>query len=193
LSNLQLFVSALPNDRLWLPHEIPKRLLIPANCFVWNFIALLWGQVAQSGQTVRDTVGTLYGQVLNSNVFRSSVGIGGTAYGLLVGTNGDPTGLYDHYLSAPCLHGSGQGNLLYGATSIVFPYSVGDVAYAAIRRSTSNAAAGPTYVSEIAWIENSLTTGADRNIMIARDIFSPPVEIGPGVTVQFIYTLQITP
>lgn len=192
MSNVQLFYSVLPGDKLWLPHEIPAKLLIPSKSFVFNFPSALWTHVAFTDLTIRSTAGVWYVSQKNLENFDSRIPAGNVTGGLLVGTNSSATGIYDYNLGALITHGSGAGQLSYGAGSFVNPYTVGDTAYAAIRRNTSNLSANPINVAEIGWVGSFWGSGGWRAVLFARDIFSPAVNIGTGVTVQFVYTLQIT-
>lgn len=192
MSNAQLFYSVLPADRLWLPHEIPPKLLIPSKSFVFNFVQGLWTFVAGAGLTVRSTAGVWVTANVNAQCFQSAAGITVTTQGIQVGTSSAATGIMDYCLGSLITHGAGAGNLSYGAVSFVNPYTVGDTAYCALRRNTANLTANTISVAEISWVSVWNTTGGNLPIMHARDVFSPPVAIGAGVTVQFVYTLQIT-
>jgi hypothetical protein len=115
-------------------------------------------------------------------------------YGLVVGSGDAPNSISTYALASQIIHGSGSGQLIYGATTVeaVANPSGGDLQFRVIRPFTNNSGASVT-VKEVGIYGNLRDSGgADRSFAIARDVLPSPSSVPDGATMTLRYIPKIT-
>jgi hypothetical protein len=155
--------------------RIVKRGKQPMKSFVKAWLYILYVNFSQIATSTIDTGGTSRSLALSSN-FIANAGVGVTTHGIVVGSSDTPVTRDDYKLGSQILHGSGTGQLMYGAMSWDAPVAYGTgYLTRGIRVFTNNSGADIT-VKEIGlYIYN----GA-YYFCIIRDVLTTPVTIPNG-------------
>jgi hypothetical protein len=179
---------------------------LPAKSWVGNVIGILSGMISlwsggsggsyfTSRSDLVDTSGAARPFTLGS--YTSSVTLGGCApageatAGIVLGTSDTPVTLSQYNLQAPISHGTGSGQLSYGATTVESLVKNTTWYFRVIRTFTNNSGASIT-VKEMGLIVR-LGYGAGSfyfNAMLARDVLSTPVTIPNGSTLTVRYIIS---
>jgi hypothetical protein len=178
----------------------------PAKSWVGNIIALLsciistWAQTtsnysASSRSDLIDTSNSARSLLLGGGTSTSVVGgnaPAGTAdSGIVVGTSDTPVSLGQYNLQSPIAHGTGSGQLSYGAITV--ESLVKDTAwyFRVIRTFTNNSGASIT-VKEIGlFVRFGMFGGPNYfSCMLARDVPSTPITIPSGSTLTVRYIIS---
>jgi hypothetical protein len=115
-------------------------------------------------------------------------------YGVKVGAGDTPNSLTTYALASPISHGTGAGQLVYGAHTIepVINPSGNDLTFRVTRVFTNNSGATVT-VKEIGIAtkryDNSNTA---RVFLFIRDVLPSPSSVPDGATMTIRYTVKIT-
>jgi len=120
---------------------------------------------------------------------------GNAAYGLIVGTGTTPVTMTDVALATKIAHGSGSGQLNYGAHTVDASVIDSTTAKFNFVRTFSNASGAAITVNEIGIYLSALDSAeAQWYICIARDIISGGVSVpnGSTLTVRYIPTISTT-
>ena len=132
--------------------ENGKKIVIKrrkARSFVKAFIGLLNVQMAGASRSIIDTGGTSRSISNSSYNFQVTAGAGTSAYGIQVGTGTNPVTIDDYKLQSQIAHGTGAGQLQYGATSVdAYAVSSGK-AFFNVQRLFTNNSGGDITVKEI--------------------------------------------
>jgi hypothetical protein len=156
--------------------RIVKRGKMPMKSWVKQYIQILYMFWNNATVSIVQTSGSSMNVGPNTpwNLNASS---GVTDYGIIVGTSDTPVTRDDYKLGSKIAHGSGTGQLTYGAVSIDAPtaYSTGYL-IRVIRVFTNNSSADIT-VKEIGIYCN---IGAGYYFCLIRDVLTTPVTIPSG-------------
>jgi len=188
--------------------KVVKRKRMAAKSWVGNIVGLLRALLA--GLTI-GTSGTVYGVygctpadlVDTSNVARglcttgpSGTYLGGVAgsgddsFGIVVGSNDTPVAMTQFNVLGKISHGSGSGQLLYGATSIT-TLTKDSVWYFKVTRTFVNQSGGDVVVREVALIFRFFVTQtALGTFMLARDVIPGGITVPNGGTLTVEYTIS---
>jgi hypothetical protein len=157
--------------------RIVKRGRQPVKSWVKQWIQILYLQFARTTYNVIDTGGTSRGISADTYpLLALNAGSGGSTFGIVVGSSDTPVTRDDYKLGSQIAHGSGTGQLMYGAMShdTPTPYSTGYL-IRSMRVFTNNSGADIT-VKEIGVYCNSF---GYYNCLI-RDVLTTPVTIPNG-------------
>jgi len=151
--------------------------------------------------TVSDTTGAARPTGSEENLFYVPTGamanlINGAAtsgLGICVGTSSTAESFEHTNLQAIIASGSAAGNLLYGISNTpVFSYNAGTKkATSVLSRVFTNSSGSSITVAEIGWIIK-VNVGADRLVLISRDVLATPVTVNNGQALTITYTSEIT-
>jgi hypothetical protein len=178
----------------------------PAKSWVGNVIALLsslisyWGGGTSGSyfigrSDVIDTGGSARSLVLGAG--SAAVNLGGAApsgestAGIVVGTSDTPVTLSQYNLQAPISHGTGAGQLSYGATTVEPLVKDTTWYFRVIRTFTNNSGASIT-VREIGLFVRLGMGGSPYNFncMLARDVLTSPITVPNGSTLTVRYIIS---
>lgn len=132
--------------------ENGKKIVIKrkkAQSFVVAFIGLLNIQMANASRTVKDTGGTDRSISTNTANFQVTAGAGTSTYGIQVGTGTTPVSISDFKLVSQIAHGTGAGQLQYGATSVDTYAVSGNRAFFNVQRLFTNNSGSDITVNEV--------------------------------------------
>jgi hypothetical protein len=177
----------------------------PAKSWVGNIIAVLsciistWAQTTSNYSTssradLIDTSGTARSLLLGGGTSTSTVGgnaPAGTAdSGIVVGTSDTPVSLGQYNLQSPIAHGTGAGQLSYGATTV--ESLVKDTAwYFRVIRTFTNSSGSSITIREIGlFVRFGLFSPTYFSCMLARDVPSTPITVPNGSTLTVRYIIS---
>jgi len=107
----------------------------------------------------------------------------------MVGTGTTAPQVTNYNLQTKINHGSGSGQLLYGATSLTAPTTSGSTRFWKASRTFTNSSGSSITVNEVGLV---LAYQSSYYIMIARDVLSSGVVINNGQVGTLVYTFAIT-
>ena len=114
---------------------------------------------------------------------------GNANYGPMVGTGTTAPQVTNYNLQTKIAHGSGSGQLLYGATSLTAATTSGSTRFWKASRTFTNSSGSSITVNEVGLV---LAYQSTYYIMIARDVLSSGVVINNGQVGTLVYTFAIT-
>jgi hypothetical protein len=157
--------------------RIVKRGKQPVKSWVKAWLSLLYAYFSQNITPIVDTGGTSR-SVTGGSYFRMDASSGNAAQGIVAGISDTPVTRDDYKLGSQISHGSGTGQLTYGAMShdAPTPYSTGYL-LRSVRVFTNNSGDSVT-VKEIGIYISWGTT--PYYFCIIRDVLSTPVTIPNG-------------
>jgi hypothetical protein len=173
----------------------------PAKSWVGNIIRLLnmlwktWvssttGNVSYYNlpSVLLDTTNTLRGFAIGpgaSGYFGGAAPAGDTSAGILLGTSDTPVSLAQYNLLGLISHGTGSGQLSYGAT-VVEDLTIGATYYFRIIRTFTNNSGASITVREI----GLFLKPHPYSYMFARDVPTSPITIPDGSTLTVRYIIS---
>jgi hypothetical protein len=117
---------------------------------------------------------------------------GTSTYGIQIGSNDTAVVITDYHLNTQIAHGSGAGQMLYGAQTITTGGTTPNK-YAKILRTFTNNTANPIDVKECGLVVNPYCQGIGNDpIMITRDVISPTITVAAADTLPLEIYLQTT-
>ena len=154
------------------------------NTLVRNFYALLATQMSQESGVYTATRGdgtTFYTGVDNSN-FAANGAEGDDELGIVVGTGTTSPTRLDYALESKITHGTGAGQLYYGACS----FDHGDD-WVEVRRSFDNYSGADITINEVGLRAKIYDRNAstERRCLIARALYTITVPDGGSVTLYY--------
>lgn len=186
--------------------KVIERKEFTPHSFVDNFSQWVWsllggGFVDCSGTPqfqFKDTDGNsqaiAFQKIQNAGSLCAVAPSGEDKYGILVGTSSQAWDYNDYNLIAKIAHGTGSGQLSYGATTLSTIGGTGAPATIDIQRSFDNLSGADITVNEIGLAVHVRddTVPVDYYMLIARDVITATtVPNGGRLTVK--YTIQINP
>jgi hypothetical protein len=164
-----------------------KRILKkPANSFVRQFIDELRVQMAQAIGTQKTTGGTTFDVPPHQYAFRVNADAGSDAWGIQVGTGTNPVTISDYKLQSKISHGTGSGQLQYGAVSVGTVAIVGTSAQFTIARTFTNSSGADITVNEVGLVWLYI----DYCYLLDRSLLTFTIPNGESRTVT--YTIKVT-
>jgi len=182
----------------------------PARSWLKAFITMLKGEFAtrhgiatgQGNVNVVDETGTSRGYPHHSSASLSTYYMnlstlgdaGDSSQGIIVGTSDTPNTLNTYALGGKIAHGTGSGQLVYGAESIedVTNPSGNDLQFRITRTFTNNSGSTVTAKEVGLLIKKYDTYPASRSFLAARDVLPSPVDVPDGATLTIRYVVKIT-
>jgi len=190
--------------------KLLKHYETPAKSWLKQFIQILkgefatrYGYAAYSGNVnIVDETGTARGypratgsQPYDCQMNLSTLGdAGDVTQGIIVGTSDTPNSLTTYALGGKIAHGTGSGQLLYGAETVedVTNPSGNDLQFRITRTFTNNSGATIT-AKEVGLLIKKLDSGGTaRSWLAARDVLPSPVDVPDGATLTIRYVVKIT-
>ena len=156
---------------------------------VWTSVTTTSGKYAYNTPSVLlDTTNTarplkLYGD--NAGTFGGAAPTGDTSAGILVGTSDTPVSLGQYNLLGLITHGTGTGQLSYGATVVEDLTTDTTYLFRIIRTFTNNSGASIT-VREIGLFLKPTA----QSFMFARDVPPSPITVPNGSTLTVRYIIS---
>jgi hypothetical protein len=167
-----------------------KRTKRVAHSFVRNWIRMLRGLSSLVNPTLTDASGvsrTFYTYNNSYAVIDLNAGSGIADYGVQVGTSDVAFDKTHYSLQGKIAHGSGSGQLLYGATTVEEYTEVDTKAQFRTVRVFTNSSGSPITVKEIGIVVRNYAT-AVYYFLAARDVITPQT-VPDGATLTIRYTL----
>jgi len=168
--------------------------------FVKQFIDMLYGlfkadyvSSTQLNVTKIDGTAEAYPNLpsANSAVMSVSFGSEDDTGGIVVGDSDEAVQYDDYNLKSKIPHGSGSGQLSYGATIVEEPYKDGtEYKFRVFRTFTNNSGASITVkeVGLVAWWKTKPTIQA----LLIRDVLASPTSIPDGATLTVRYYIKVS-
>jgi hypothetical protein len=156
--------------------RIVKRGKMPIKSWVKQWLQILYVYWNNVTMYVTDTGGASR-NIGGSQLWQINAAAGSSAYGIVVGTSDTPVTRDDYRLGSQISHGTGTGQLTYGAVSIDAPITYGTGYLIRIIRVFTNNSSADVTVKEIGLY--SYWAGS-YYFCIIRDVLSTPVTIPSG-------------
>jgi len=136
---------------------------------------------------------TPYNNSASDTFMNANGGAGDTNRGIVVGSDQTPVDPSQYDLAAPIAHGSGAGQLSYGAMQIGAVTIEGQTQYFEMLRSMSNQSGGTVTVAEagVRLYRYRADLGFTWVHLIIRDVFNP-IALAAGDTLTVKYKFQVT-
>jgi len=143
------------------------------------------------GYTMKDT----------SNVDRSFVIGSGQAwcvnaasadanYGVMVGSGTTAVTVSDYALATKIAHGTGTGQLQYGAVTLIAPTIVGNDCYCEVVRGFTNGSGSTVTVAEIGLVDRY--EGQALYWLMCRDVLGTAIDVLDTKTLTITYRVKVT-
>jgi hypothetical protein len=135
-----------------------------------------------------------YAQQFYMSAFAINAPAGSSEYGIKVGSGDTPNSLTTAALASPISHGTGSGQLIYGAHTIesVINPSGNDLTFRVTRAFTNNSGAYVT-VKEIGIsTKRSDRDNTARTFLFVRDVLPSPTSVPDSASLTIRYTTKIT-
>jgi hypothetical protein len=159
-----------------------------------------YGGGSPSAVVITDETGTgrnmppYSGVTFYMGAFAINAPAGSSEYGVKVGGGDTPNTINTYALASLISHGTGPGQLVYGAHTIesVINPSGGDLTFRVTRVFTNNSGASVT-VKEIGISTKRNDSGnTARTFLFVRDVLPSPTSVPDGATLTIRYTVKIT-
>jgi hypothetical protein len=172
--------------------------------FVRGFIDTLFvqmgGVVTMRPHYAICTDGVERGYAMSVHAFRCPAAVGATYYGILVGTGTTAPTINDYAMETLITHGTGAGQLQYGAVAFGLPTATAVLSYFTVTRDFSNASGGSIVVNEIGLAvdmhpTNQVFSNTRPNnvfILTIRDVIGGGITVDDGETLTVNYRQQAT-
>jgi len=158
---------------------------IKCHSYLGNLINVLYAEFAYVAASAYDTAGTLqsWGPSFDE---KATAGAGADAYGIQVGTGTAANDVARYALAAKISHGTGAGQLQYGAVSITSPTTIGQKRQFTIARVFTNNSGASITVNEVGLV----LLCSIYNILVERTLSTNTILNGASAT--WTYTISIT-
>jgi hypothetical protein len=117
--------------------------------FVRQFIDVMRIHMSQTAAEVKCTDGNLNLMPASSSHFKVNAAAGDASFGVQVGTGTNPVSISDYKLQTPISHGTGSGQLQYGAVSVGAVAVIPPSAEFTIARTFTNLSGADITVKEV--------------------------------------------
>ena len=157
-----------------------------AESFVQGFIGLLCNKMAQTSITIKDTGGTDRSTPASNVTLAVNAGVGVITFGVVVGTGTNAVAITDYALQTLIAHGTGAGQLSYGAVSVTDWVQAGADCYFTVARTVTNNSGGSITVEEVGLYTKygSYYVCSDRTLLTKA--------IADAASATFTYTVKAT-
>lgn len=117
-------------------------------------------------------------------------GAGDTNYGIVAGTGTTPVTMTDYELQTLIAHGTGSGQLSYGAVSFGSPTTDGKSRYFEFERALTNSSGGTITVNEIGI--HIYPTSQSYYFLFLRDVLDAGVDVDDTEILTIKYKVSVT-
>jgi len=209
-------MGKLKLPKLWIEYEVRdkdgkllKRGKLKSQTWVGNIVAFLsallsmWGVTATGYRTgtsradMTDTGGSARGVCLGSasatRYLGGSAPAGNTSAGILVGSSNVVVAIGQYALQSPIAHGTGAGQLQYGATT-VDPLVKNTTWTVRVIRTFTNASGATVTVREFGLFVRlgMVESPYEISVMLARDVPVTAIDVPDGSTLTLRYIISHT-
>jgi len=185
---IRVFADLIVKDKRG---RITRKKTIECKSFVRQFLELLFVQFGQTETSVKDTNGTSRTPRPYTYTFKANAPSGNTSYGILVGTGTTSPTISDYKMESLINHGSGGGQLQYGAVTFGDPTCDATTCYFTITRDFSNGSGGDITVHEIGLAVMAYDSGS-KYFLAIRDVVSGGISVPNGQTLTLNYRIKVT-
>jgi hypothetical protein len=176
-------------------NRVIKRYKQKSKSFVAGFWVLLGAQLAAATSgyyNLKDITGTVRSvnvQQSGATYQLNSIAAAGTATrGIVLGTGTTAVAWDDYKLESQIAHGTGSGQLSYGASSVSIPSPASGYIVLPLTRDFTNSSGGNVTVREAGvYSLGHYSTNNTANFCTVRDVLSTPQVIPNGTTVTVTY------
>lgn len=170
--------------------------LVQSDSFVIGFLKHLYGAFISANVTIKDTGGTnrVVEEPANStwNRFRIDAADDNDDFGIVVGTGTTAESNIDHNLATQIAHGSGAGQLDYGAHGFTAPAVVGSNVDMIVSRTFLNSSGAEISITEIGIYCHSESSATAWYFCLLRDVLTSAIPVPNGQTATVQYTIRTT-
>ena len=176
--------------------KVTEKRVMKSQSFVKQFLELLWiyaiglGEWNSPPYQTKDYSGQLYDMYQCGLNLACNGGIGVTYQGPAVGTGTTAPTITDYALQAQIAHGTGAGQLSYGAVAFGAPASDTSITQFTITRDFANSSGGAITVNEIGLFVRGGNSPAYYFLAI-RDVISGGISVPNGQTMTVNYREQV--
>jgi len=165
-----------------------------AESFVKQFPQLLMSLFQQTylvgdAISIKDTGNTARDVRSRSPNFGADAGVGAVTHGIIVGTGSTAPTINDYVMETPIAHGTGAGQLSYGAVTWGTPAYDATTSQFTITRNFANSSGGTITINEIGLYVTAWDT-AVKYFMVLRDKITGGIAVPTGQTLTVNYRLQ---
>jgi len=185
---MELWIEALVKDK---KGKVLKRLKRKAHSFVGNFIRCLAVQFASGEEAITDTGGITRNPWANYLNLKANAGSGDDNFGIQVGTGTNAVSINDNALLTKITHGTGSGQLQYGAVTFGATSCDASKCECTITRDFANGSGGDITVNELGLVLQ-MYDGDTQNYLVARDVVSGGISVPNGQTLTVNYKIRAT-
>jgi len=184
-----LFINVTLRDR---NGKVIKRIRRKANSYVRGMMDLLRQHMAAAATGFVDVGGTDRTSAPGwAGTFTANAAAGNSAYGIRVGTSTTTVLITNYNLWSMIAHGSGSGQLDYGACGVGVLSTVGTSRRFTVTRTFTNNSGASITVQEVGLVVMVQDDGAvTRYAMIDRSLVTFSIPNGAAATVT--YTISVT-
>lgn len=174
--------------------EINQHKIKKSESFVRQFLDLLYVTMNVvpeiSGYSIRDTGNTVRNISQAYTNLACNAGVGVVTTGIVVGTGAVAPTINDYALGTLIAHGTGGGQLSYGAVTFGLPAYDGTTSQYTITRNFSNSSGGAITVTEVGLYVSGVDPTTTYYFMIIRDVIGGGVSVPNGQTLTINYRPQ---
>jgi len=185
---MELWIEALVKDK---KGKVLKRLKRKAHSFVGNFIRCLAVQFASGKEAITDTGGITRNPWASYLNLKANAGSGDDNFGIQVGTGTNAVSINDNALLTKITHGTGSGQLQYGAVTFGATSCDASKCECTITRDFANGSGGDITVNELGLVLQ-MYDGDTQNYLVARDVVSGGISVPNGQTLTVNYKIRAT-
>jgi hypothetical protein len=139
-----------------------------AQTLLTAFYKVLYAQMSYfSSVSIMDTTGTTRSIIADNANFNIKAASGDASFGIVVGTSTTPVSITDYRLGALISHGTGAGQLLYGAVAVTSIEVIGSMARFYVTRLLTNNSGADITVNEVGLVERGY---ANHPILLDRTL-----------------------
>jgi len=185
---MELWIEALVKDK---KGKVLKRLERKAHSFVGNFIRCLAVQFVSGKEAITDVGGNAVNPYANQYSLKAGAGSGNDDFGIQAGTGTNAVSINDTALQTKIAHGTGSGQLQYGAVTFGATACDASKCECTITRDFANGSGGDITVNELGLVLQ-MYDGGNKNILVARDVVSGGIAVANGQTLTVNYKIRAT-
>jgi len=185
---MELWIEAFVKDK---KGKVLKRIKRKAHSFVGNFIRCLAVQFASGKEAITDIGGNAVNPYAHQYSLKAGAGSGDDSLGIQAGTGTNAVSINDNALQTKIAHGTGSGQLQYGAVTFGATACDASKCECTITRDFANGSGGDITVNELGLVLQMYDNG-NKNILAARDVVSGGIAVANGQTLTVNYKIRAT-
>jgi len=185
---MELWIEAIVKDK---KGKVLKRIKRKAHSFVGNFIRCLAVQFASGKEAITDVGGNAVNPYASQYSLKAGAGSGDDSFGIQTGTGTNAVSINDNALQTKIAHGTGTGQLQYGAVTFGATACDASKCECTITRDFANGSGGDITVNELGLVLQ-MRDGTAKNILVARDVVSGGIAVANGQTLTVNYKIRAT-